>query len=296
MSTNTSYGFAFNDSYYTTLFIISLFTLILDIMVIILNYYYNSNKTNLCFTVVNICISSWFRCFTLIATWQQKKEDGEQTESIHLVNFCSIFAAIGLIAKFSQDIWVCIMSASFYYRLLYPSEDSDEDKTKWLLVKIISYVIAVFIPTLIAIILLFTGSLGLGNICCWIKNSEGILRSAFRYSLLAIKWITILINGFFCFKIFSFAHSLDSSLNDDEENSLKKLQIIVFTFPFNQFIEALFSTASAFTNSEGFKKFAFVVGGIQSLCYSISFFFFTRGWDNIKKMCGISDREVQNLQ
>ena len=304
MSSNI--GLAFNDPYYTSLFVISILTFILDVMVIFLNYRYNSNKTNILFTAVNVCISSWLRCFSLISTWQHDKVQNNQVEP--LFNFCSIMAAVSVTFKISQDIWVCILGISFYSELINPTiNESKENRKKWLIIKILSYAIAVFIPGVIAIILFFNGFLGLGNICCWIKTDKDLkpLREIFRYSLLSIKWIAILLNGFFCFKVFMNIRKIYPSLKDDKQKKdLKKLQIILFSFPINQLFEVPFSTASTFLNTDKnnpspsideFKRFVFVLGGIQSLCYSISFFFFTNGWDNIKKMCNKNNNEIEKM-
>lgn len=293
-------GLAFNDPYYTSLFVISLLTFILDVMVIFLNYRYNSNKTNILFTAVNVCISSWLRCFSLISTWKPDKVQDEP-----LFSFCSIMAAVSVTFKISQDIWVCILGISFYSELINPTiNESIENRKKWLIIKILSYAIAVFIPGVIAIILFFNGFLGSGRICCYIKNNEKLMqfRDIIRCFLLGIKWITILINGFFCFKIFMIVHKMYPFLKDDKQKKdLKKLQIIIFSFPLNQLLEAPFATASTAiggvkTDYENFKKSIFVIGGIQSLFYSISFFFFTNGWINIKKMCNKSNKEVEVMQ
>ena len=96
--------------------------------------------------------------------------------------------------------------------------------------------------------------------------------------------------------------------DDKQKKDLKKLQIIIFSFPFNQLLEAPFSTASTIiniineinsTNSPPsdniFQRIIFVIGAIQSLFYSISFFFFTNGWNSIHKMCNKDNKEVEEI-
>ena len=311
MSSIISSGLAFNDPYYTPFFLISLLTFILDATVIYLNCRYNSNKTNILFTAVNVCISSWLRCCVQILTWQPHQRENNQHEPDSLFNLCSILAALGVTSKISQDIWVCILGVSFYSELINPTiNESKEDRKKWLFIKIISSIIAVIIPVVIAGILFFNGALGLGTICCWIQYRKQPAKTFLRCYIITIKSIIIFINGFFCIKIFMIVHKMYPLLKDDKQKKdLKKLQIIIFSFPFNQFIEALFSTASTIINiindstnstnsppsENSFQRIIFIIGAIQSMFYSISFFFFTNGWNSIHKMCNKDNKEVEEI-
>ena len=99
---------SFEDPYYITIFVISLFTIIIDIPVLLLNYCYNSKKTNIFFTVFNICFTSWLRFFTQMLGWNPQKEEND-----NLFTFCNLLATLMIIGTISQDIWVSILDASF---------------------------------------------------------------------------------------------------------------------------------------------------------------------------------------
>ena len=291
--------YVFEDPYFITILAFSVLTLIIDIPVIILNYHYNSNKTNILFTAFNICLTSWLRCFAQILGWKTGNSSSNE-ENDNLFTFCNVFAAIMVIGTISQDIWVSILGFSFHYQLTHVDigkENEEKNKKKWFRIKILSFFIAMIIPTVIALVLFFSRLLGPGNFCCWINKKNEIFRQIFLYFLICIKWMAIITNSVFSIKTVLIIQKITSLLNNDnEKNEMNKLKTLVFSFPFNQLLEAPISTASRFCGKEHvIKKIAFVFGSIQSFCYSISFFFFTKGWDNINKMCNRSNDESARL-
>ena len=215
------YEQVFKDPYFITILAFSLLTFIIDIPVILLNYHYNSNKTNILFTAFNICLTSWLRCFAQILGWKTENTSQDESDD-NLFTFCNVVAAIMVIGTISQDIWVSILGFSFHYQLTHVQIDigkgnEEKNKKKWFRIKILSYFIAMIIPTVIALVLFFSRLLGPGNSCCWINTKNQIFRQIFLYFLICIKWIAIITNSIFCIKTFLIIQKITSLLNNDNE-------------------------------------------------------------------------------
>ena len=176
---------SFEDPYYITIFVISLFTIIIDIPVLLLNYCYNSKKTNIFFTVFNICFTSWLRFFTQMLGWNPQKEEND-----NLFTFCNLLATLMIIGTISQDIWVSILDASFFYQINNPQdnkseEDKEKNKKKWFRIKILSYFIAIFIPTVISFIFFSSKNLDLETLAVGLNMTILIEKSSTIVSLVS---------------------------------------------------------------------------------------------------------------